>query len=381
MNRVVKMTGPIGAHRAAAVAMLALSGAAAPSTLAQPSTPVYTVSFADCVTIDNRFRGPDGVFWWDVDPGCDIYQIDTYERPMTQEFQLHRRRYGAKEYFEYLDITQAKAGYDSKYLYVAIDLAGRNHRTSGGDRIPKGMVERYGFRISTDPDGRHGVLLVADQPELKNEPKTRFGPIGTFGYVDTNGDVGGADTDGPTGLTVTKSDNPDEEDGMNGYDRVIISDGRLEGGPVVLWTRINPTDRTVVELAVDYRAIGFTAADLANLAYFDIEAIKGGPKDPQNYLWNDKYTKQEAGSPNKGSGGMSEFGTVGCLNIYEVDTVRGGPIHSLRGDYDGDGTLSAGDVAALVIQIGTGGRSADFNADGSVDSLDVADLVREIGGR
>ncbi len=291
---------------------------------AQPPNPRYQLSFDDCVTSDNRFVGQDGQFQWDVDAGCDIYQVDLYERPTTQTFKLANGRFGAFECFEYLDIVQAKVGMDSRFLYVSIDLFGRDHLTSDGSRIEKGLVERYGFRMSTDPDGRYGLLVVADQPEVKNEPNTVFGPLGTFAHIDTNGDVGGADREGPTGLSVTKSDNPDEADGLNGYDTVLISDGRIGGdGPRVLWVRLNPRDNTVVEIALDYRTLGISQQQLRRMRYLEFEAIKGGPKDPQNYLWNDKYTKREAGSPNRGRNGLSEFGTQGCENIYEVDTARG----------------------------------------------------------
>jgi hypothetical protein len=304
------------------LALTVLAALTAPA-LAQPVSPTYSKKWKDCNTSDNKFVGGDGVFYWDVDPKCDIYQVDRYERPMTQTFYSTRDRYGAVEYFEYLDINRVQAGFDDRYLYVQLDLAGRDHLNSDGDRDEKGMIERYGFRMSTDKDGRYGVLIVADQPEVKNEPNTRFGPIGTFGYRDTDGDVGGAADEGPTGLKVTKSDNPDEEDGMNGYDEAFISDGRLDDETPVLWVRLDPTDDTRVELALDYGAVGFSQDDLRKLKYFHFEAIKGGEKDPQNYLWNDKNTKQEAGSPNPGPNGESEFGTEGCKNIYEVDTVRG----------------------------------------------------------
>lgn len=291
--------------------------------VAQPTTPVYTKTWRDCNTSDNKFVGDDGIFYWDVDANCDIYQRDLYERPMTQTFYDTAGRFGAVEYFEYLDITRARGGYDSRYMYVQIDLAGRNHLTSDGSVIPVGLAERYGFRFAQDPNGRGGFLIVADQPEFKNEPNTVFGPIGTFGYQDTDGDVGGAADSGPTGLTITKSDNPDEEDGLNGYDTALISDGTLSDGRTILWVRLSPTDSTIVEFALDYTALGLTQTQLRSLRYFHVEAIKGGPKDPQNYLWNDKYTKEEAGSPNPGLNGESEFGTNGLENIYEADTVRG----------------------------------------------------------
>ncbi len=350
--------------------------AAAAAAQAQPTTPVYSASYLDCVTADNRFRGGDGAWYWDVDRGCDIYQGDIYERPMTQEFIYTRGRFGAKEYFEYLDITGAKIGFDSTYLYIAIDMYGRDHITSDGSRDRKGMIERYGFRLSTDPDGRFGMLVVSDQPEVKNEPNTRFGPLGTFIYIDEDGDVGGAADSGPTGLWVTKSDNPDEEDGMTGYETPIVSDGKLNSGRRVLWVRLNPQDKTIVEFALDYRRVGLTARDLRSLRYLEFEAIKGGPKDPQNYLWNDKYTKREAGSPNYGSNGRSEFGTNGLQNIYEVDTLRGQSSGDVFLDFNGDGQSNILDVTAFLNEFAAGEEMADINGDGLIDTFDVIEMMQ-----
>jgi hypothetical protein len=349
----------------AAAAMLLAAG----SALAQPGAPVYQSTFPDCITGTNAFQADEGRFWT-VDKGCDIYQIDTYERPTIQEFKTVEGKYASKEYFEYLDIVQARTGLDDQFVYVRIDLYGRDNSTSGGDDIEVGMMERYGFRFSTDPDGRNGVLIVSDQPESKNEPNTKFGNIGLSGYRDTNKDVGGADEDGPTGLDVTKSDNPNEESGMNGYDQVIISDGRLEGGPEVAWVRLNPNDNTVVELALDYKALGFTRDQMESLKYFDVEAIKGGPKDPQNYLWNDKYTKQEAGSPNPGQNGQSEFGTDGLKDIYEVDTVRAIAVGGCEADLDGNGELELFDFLTFVNLFNANDPAADCDPDGVFDLFD-----------
>jgi hypothetical protein len=212
-------------------------------------------------------------------------------------------------------------GFYSQYMYVSIELYGVDD--------PQGLVERYGFRMSSDPDGRNGLLLISDQPALKNDPNTEYGQEGTFGYRDTDGDVGGAaqisGDGGATGLTVTKSNNPEEEHGLNGYDEVIISDGALHNDSETdaLWVRIDPDSPNIVEFAFDYTLFGYTIDDLLGLQYLEFEAIKGDPTDPANGLWNDRYTDNEAGSPNPGLLGLSEFGTQGLGNIYELDTLRG----------------------------------------------------------
>lgn len=306
---------------------------------ADPINPVYFVNFSDAITGDNAFFASDGNRYWTVDPGADSYQNDFYERPTVQtlvggpSYFAIDGTFATYEYFEYLDIVSAQAGFDNQYLYIAIDMFGLDKSTTDGVDTEVGLVERYGFRISNDPDGRNGLLLTTDNP--LNNLGTTFGQLGTFGYEDTDGDVGGRgliNGAGSSGLTVTKTDEPLEESGpngsMNGYDSVVISDGISESdGTSVLWARIDPNDETIVELAFDYSAFGFSIADLGILPYLEFEAIKGGAKDPQNYLWNDKYTDNEAGSPNPGAvSGLSEFGTQGLGNIYELDTLRGGAI-------------------------------------------------------
>lgn len=121
---------------------------------------------------------------------------------------------------------------------------------------------------------------------------------------------------------MTKEDSLNEVQG-NGYDTVVISDGKIPSGAEALFVRIDPTNPSIVEFAFAYPLFGFTQDDFFNLSYLEFEAIKGGPKDPANYLWNDEYTKSEAGSPYGGVGGLSEFGTQGLGNIYELDTLRG----------------------------------------------------------
>lgn len=347
---------------------------------AQPGSPVYTTSVSDCVTGDNEFRF-GGERYWTVDPSCDIYQIDVYERPTAQTYELRGTRFAASEYFAYVDIARARVGWDNRFLFVSIELVGRDNRTSGGDNIPVGMMGRYGFRFSNDPDGRFGYLLVSDQPEVKNKPNTVWGPLGTFGYQDTNGDVGGAAQSGPTGLDVTNSDNPLEESGLNGFDAAVISDGVYAGSTPVLWVRLSPSSNRTVEMALDYVALGMTRADVEGLRYFDVEALRGAPGDPQSSLWNDTYANTEAGSPNPGPNGSSEFGTQGLGNISECDTVRIGalttppPPPACRADFDGNGVLSSADFFAFVTAFFAGDPRADLNADGVIGSADLFEFM------
>jgi SdrD B-like domain len=302
---------------------------------AAPVDPTYLATFGDAVTRDNEFVSTDGYRFWTIDAGPDQYQNDSYERPTAQTYQVRQSRDGTEqfasaEYFANLDIVEARAGFDDTFLYVSIRMAGLGEHSSNGAIATKGLVYRYGFRLALEEDGGGGLLVTASQPALQNKPPTRYGSLSTFIHRDFNGDVGG------TGRSVTKQDRLAEVGG-NGYERVVASDGRKVSGERVLWVRISPTDHTVVEFALKYRSVGLTKANLASLPYLEFEANKG-LKDPANYLWNDEYTKSEAGSPYRAAtGDLSEFGTQGLGNIYELDTLSGGPLAPPQA---GEGSLS-----------------------------------------
>jgi hypothetical protein len=317
---------------AGAVALCIGIALGAAEALAAPMAPVYLTTFNDAVTGDapNAYLNTDNKRRWTIDAGADSYQNDFYERPTAKTYEVNNvsggggEIFAASEYLQHVDIVQGRAGYDSQYLYISIDLFGRNKHTDDNTQTEVGLVERYGFRIGgtpTDPTSRGGYLLVADAPELKNG--TAYGALGMAGWHDVNFDVGG------TGMSVTKQDLPSEVSG-NGYESEVIVDGKIKSGPnanqVALYSRVSPTDNTVVEFALDYALLGLSLADIQNLSYLEFEAIKGGPKDRANYVWNDEYNKSEAGSPYRGAGALSEFGTQGLVNIYELDTLRGGAI-------------------------------------------------------
>ena len=51
---------------------------------------------------------------------------------------------------------------------------------------------------------------------------------------------------------------------------------------------------TVVEFALDYRSLGYSREDFLTRLYWDFEAVQGGPKSPNDYRWNDRFTGPEA---------------------------------------------------------------------------------------
>lgn len=103
MNKVKILGG--GLSRTAFLAALTLIGSAANSQLA----PTYQFTYNDAITGDNAYMS-SGSRYWDIDAGADSYQNDFYERPTVQSYMTRGGRYSAEEYFEYIDIVQAKNG-------------------------------------------------------------------------------------------------------------------------------------------------------------------------------------------------------------------------------------------------------------------------------
>ena len=246
---------------------------------------------------------------------------------------------GGLHYYGYLDIVEAKAGFDSNWLYIAIDLFSLNRVSNSGSVNQQGLEDFYRFRIGKGPAGaewRNGFLVSIQNPTVNSatsftlDSKAEVFADQSSGQGGVSpGDVGGAF------LSLTKETSPGEAAG-NGYDVQVVADGRTNGSggytnnQDVLYTRIDPSDPTIVELAWDYKFFGFTEADLLSPNLFLLFEATKGLTGPSNYFWNDEYNYSEAGTPNFDERGLvgpnSSFQTTGLQNIYQLDTLRGGGI-------------------------------------------------------
>lgn len=148
------------------------------SASAAPTTPSYSVTFHDAVTGDpaptrtttaanlgqinylasgngGRFTNSGGSVVFDIDqfqPGsvtqrADDYLRELYERPTDQTYFNQSDtggniRFGLDsgggKYYSYLDIENAQVGFDNQYLYVSIDLLGRNSISTGSGSSKRG---------------------------------------------------------------------------------------------------------------------------------------------------------------------------------------------------------------------------------------------------
>ena len=346
-------------HLAAAASLLSAATALA-SHIPAPVNPTYFRTYRDAVTGDlaptrvgpalgngGQFTQSNGDFRWDVDqsnPGgsrADNYASEQYERPTAQTYNvvtsnMAETRFAAAEYLGYLDIVEAKAGFDSNWLYISIDLFSLSSMNNSGSVSVKGLEDFYRFRIGKGPAGaesRNGFLVGIQNPTANSATAyTLDSTAGVFADQSSGqggvspGDVGGAS------LGLTKETSPGEVAG-NGYDVQVVADGRTNGNggyannQDVLYTRINPSDPTIVEFAWDYKFFGFTEADLRSPDFFLLFEATKGLNGPSNYFWNDEYNYGEAGTPNHDERGLagpnSSFQTNGLQNIYELDTLRG----------------------------------------------------------
>ena len=269
----------------------------------------FIATYTDARTDDNQYES-GGKQYWSIDADADRYQNEYYERPTAQTFtETSTDVFGASQYFANLDITTARAGYDSQFMYVEINLVGNYFHKDDDTKDYEGLKYEYGFRFSDDADGANGYYMYG---EFANpDSQVAWTNLKTKGSKDTNGDIGGLWASG--GLNVTKDDGDWQDDG---YNSDIINDGKLlSNDQEVLFIRM--VDPNTVQFALDYGELDLNTAYIEGIQYLDMQAISGDPQDPRNYFWNDKYTSAQAGSP---------YSTLGLGNVYELDTVRGGQI-------------------------------------------------------
>ncbi len=293
------------------------------------SAPIYSFSFGDAVTGDNQFTTSDGTHHWFVNTGADSYANDFYERPTIQNYENHTadgvigsdselvggNTYYATDpsspsYYGSLDIVEGRFGFDSTNMYFAIELFSEQKVAGDGSTNSDfGESIYYNIRISPDENGQGGLMLQAEAAaDFQKTEFQSFNPEKTFGYLDTNRDVGG-----PGGITTT-NENPGS---MDGFEDKIISDGKLSEQTVLLARKI--TDSPVVEFQFDYDFFNDEFPDYEItpevLQYLEFTAVRG-TKDNSNYLWNDRYSLTEAGTPYYDAAGEPQ-------KVYELDTLRG----------------------------------------------------------
>jgi hypothetical protein len=361
----MKVLRLLGGCVAAAAAMAGVRA------LGAPTDPVYLITVGDAVTGDlapvraspalgngGQYTHSNGTtIMWDVDGNnpdgsrADNYIAEQYERPMDQTFNVVTSNVadtrfglgqagGGSNYYGYLDITQAKIGFDSQYLYVAIDLFSLSRVSNSGSVNSPGLEDFYRFRIGKGPAGaesRNGFLVSIQNPTANSATSFTLDSKAEV-FADQSSGQGGVGPGDVGGTSITAAVGSTKEGLLNevngnGYDVQVVADGRTNGNGGyannidVLFTRIDPLDPTIVEFAWDYKFFGLTEADLVSEDLFLLVEATKGLTGPSNYFWNDEYNYGEAGTPNHDERGLvgpnSVFQSTGLQNIYQLDTLLG----------------------------------------------------------
>jgi hypothetical protein len=208
-----------------------------------------------------------GKLYYDVDstgtapehraPYGDSYDINLFERPFSQ-IEMN--------YLPALDITTFRLSDDPTWYYVSFDL-------SGGNMNDPAAIN-YGVELDTDHDGV-GDFYVEGKPPY---PSSWVAETVTV-YQDTNHDTGG--------LSAEKSDAPLPGDG---YDKIVFDRGQGED-PDLAWVRLDPQVSAAVQFAFK--------RSLAGNAFMWGVWADAGIRDPGQFNYNDRFTEEQAGSPEK----------------------------------------------------------------------------------
>ncbi|RME90149.1 MAG: hypothetical protein D6770_03105 [Anaerolineae bacterium] len=240
----------------------------APSTPppAPSGTPMPTPTIAHTTTpAEVHLSGPIS---YDVDskgtapehraPYGDSYKLNRFERPFTRQ---------AMDYLPFLDIVRFRIIADATWYYVFVEL--NNSDVNNAELDP-----RYGVELDLDRDG-HGDYLIWAAPPFS----TTWSADHVQVFADRNHDTGGVSPD--------RSDAPYPGDG---YETLIFDGGRGDD-PDLAWVRIDPTAASVLQFAFKRTLVGST--------FMWGVVADGGIKDPSKYYYNDRFTEEQAGSPEK----------------------------------------------------------------------------------
>ena len=198
--------------------------------------------------------------------GGDFFNQNLLERPFTAQ---------QMEYRPDVDIVRVEISQDDNFYYFLIHLSGLNPANNM-------LSATYGVEIDLNRDGRGDFLVWA-----LGDGSTDWDIKEVYVYKDDNKDVGGArplltDAPGYSG---------------NSYENAIFSPQKLSD-PDMAWKRVDPSDSSVMQLALKKSVINNATTFMWNGWADD------GLKDPTQFDYNDFYTLSQAGSP---VGGTSDY--------------------------------------------------------------------------
>ena len=254
--------------------------------------------------------------------------------------------FSADKYYEYADITRGEAGFadvspTEGWMFFRVELFGDSTVSDSLDRSAEFAASTYySVRLANNSSANNAKSGLLLRNQRTSSITTAWTTSDMKVFADVNGDVsgtGGVNVPKPDG-TVTGYEVDHGNSGSWLWARRLNASYTGPGGTVT---------RPSIEFAFNYKAYNLSKTKNflpTNLTYLELDSTKG-LQDNQNYLWNDKYTLAEAGSPNPGE---ATPGNNGLENVYQLDTLR-------LGGFPQPGTKS-------------GIKYEDDNADGDQDA-------------
>ena len=188
----------------------------------------------------------------------DSYAWSRFERPFTPKTMQYRN---------YLDIYQVNMQVTDPWIYITFVLIGN---------LPDEGDIRYAIELDVNHDGRGDYLVSASLPT-----EFEWTTFGVQVLEDNDGDIGG--------LFPLYMEGPLQE--LNGYEKTIFKDGEGEDRDLA-WVRREPDNRNQLQIAFKDNLVG-------SIGFLWSAWTDEGLKDPAMFDYNDQFSFDEAGSPNK----------------------------------------------------------------------------------
>ncbi len=207
-------------------------------------------------------------------PYGDSYDISLFERPFAQDMT----------YLPDVDIVSYSLAYDDKFFYVSIELVGTNPNN------PIGID--YAVELDINADGFGDYIIIGRAPH-----EVSWATHNVQILKDSDHDTGG--------LSPEKSDAPLPG---NGYETVIFDGNDPNSADTDLaWMRTNAGKKATVQFA-------FKRTFSGENFMFGVVA-DAGIKSVEDYDYVDRFTEEEAGSPERGEKDYP------LKELYAVDNV------------------------------------------------------------
>lgn len=259
------LPAPNNAPPASSTTILPITGNQNPTETATSLPPSATPTFAVTHLMTPNDVSLTGNINYDVEssgtgpehraPYGDVYRLNRLERPFTQMDMT---------YLPNVDIERFRITTDNNWDYIFTELIGTNPNDP--------LNISYGVELDQQRDG-FGEYLIWAQPPYT----TTWTTSGVTVYSDTNHDS--------AGLSAEQSDAPFSG---NGYDKIIFDQGKGDD-PDLAWVRLDPKNANTVEFAFKRTLPG-------NSFMWSVWA-DAGMKDFAKFSYNDRFTIEEAGSP------------------------------------------------------------------------------------